>query len=262
MLRSALAPQDRKVLHHDISIYHPRFQFHVDLDELSPPESGLDGMESPVEGDEQLRGSDMYPLPPAPQAAPLSRDGGVAAPVLDVSVEGAVGRGRVAGAGPNPDGMESPYEGDEQLRGSDHYLPPAPQAAPLSRDGGVAAPVPDVPGNGAVGRGSVVVGRALGELDPAGELGSDESDSSEDLEALDAAASEYSKEVESELLRTVPRRSGETEYELLLRAGFFHDSLDGISPGWFDSAALGYADTWKGGRVFVFPSRAFRTGVA
>ena len=120
----------------------------------------------------------------------------------------------------------------------------------------------DVPDNGVVGRGSVVVGRALGELDPAGELGSDESDSSEDLEALDAAASEYSKEVESELLRTVPRRSGETEYELLLRAGFFHDSLDGISPGWFDSAALGYADTWKGGRVFVFPSRAFRTGVA
>ena len=102
----------------------------------------------------------------------------------------------------------------------------------------------------------------MGELDPAGELGSDESDSSEDLEALDAAANEYSKEVESELLRTVPRRSGETEYELLLRAGFFHDSPDGISPGWFDSAALGYADTWKGGRVFVFPSRAFRTGVA
>ena len=41
VLRSALAPQDRKVLHHDISIYRPRFQFHVDLDELSPPESGF-----------------------------------------------------------------------------------------------------------------------------------------------------------------------------------------------------------------------------
>ena len=151
VLRSALAPQDRKVLHHDISIYHPRFQFHVDLDELSPPESGLDGMESPVEGDEQLRGSDMYPLPPAPQAAPLSRDGGVAAPVLDVSVEGAVGRGRVAGAGPNPDGMESPVEGGEQLRGSDNSLSPAPQAASLSRDGDDAAPMLDVLVPGMVG---------------------------------------------------------------------------------------------------------------
>ena len=90
VLRSALAPQDRKVLHHDISIYRPRFQFHVDLDELSPPESGLDGMESPVEGDEQLRGSDNY-SPPAPQAASLSRDGDVAAPVLDVLVPGMVG---------------------------------------------------------------------------------------------------------------------------------------------------------------------------
>ena len=134
------------------------------------------------------------------------------------------------------DGMESPYEGDEQLRGSDLSGYPAPQAASLSRDGVVAAPVLDVSGA--------------------------ESDSSEDLEALTALADAYSDGVARELLSTVPRRPDETDYELLLRSGFCHDSLDGISPGWIDSGEMGHASTYQGGRVFVFPSRAFRTEVA
>ena len=72
-----------------LPFYHQGYRHFVDPDDLNP-ESDSDGMESPDEGDEQLRGSDHY-LPPAPQAAPLSRDGGVAAPVLDVLVPGMVG---------------------------------------------------------------------------------------------------------------------------------------------------------------------------
>ena len=227
------------------AFYHPGFRLAVDPDELNPP-SDSDGMESPDEGGEQLRGSDMSPLSPAPQAAsPIA--GGVAAPVPGVLAVGEVGRALSLEAALAEAEVAAAAAAAAASVYAEAKVAFAREAAAAA---GVAAVVAAVV---AVEVEAVVVEAAVA----AGLYGG--SDSSDDLEA---EAEAYSAGVARELLSTVRRRLGETDDELLRRSGFFHDSLDGISPGWIDSAAMGYEDTWKGGRVFVFPTEAGRAAVA